>query len=81
MFFLPLVNHEPNRAAAILFVLTAYKGIRSFRSEQTSGIIKLLVREYVLVVILLRSLMPFAAGPSFTLVSSPLKSSHLVTNQ
>ncbi len=49
--------------------MTAYKGIRSFRSEQTSGIIKLLVREYVLVFTSLRALTPFAAGPSFTLVS------------
>ena len=61
--------------------MTGYKGIRSFRAEQTSGIIMLLVREYVLVVTSLRSLMPFAAGPCFTLVSSPLKSSYLMTNQ
>ena len=29
--------------------MTAYKGIHSFRGEQTSSIIKLLVREYVLI--------------------------------
>jgi hypothetical protein len=54
--------------------MTTYKGIHSFRAEQTSGIIKLLVREYVLVCSPIRSLMPLAAEPCFTLVSSPLES-------
>lgn len=53
--------------------MTTYKGICSFRAEQTSGIIKLLVREYVLVCPSLHLLMPFAAGPYFTLVGPPLE--------
>ena len=81
VFFLSLLKHEPIPATAILFVMTTYKGVHSFRAEQTSGVIKLLVREYVLVCILVRSLMPFAAGPCFTLVSFPLTSSYPITDQ
>lgn len=53
--------------------MTTYKGICSFRAEQTSDIIKLLVRECVLVCTSIQLLMSFAAGPYFTLVGSPLE--------
>jgi hypothetical protein len=41
----PFANTNPTPATAVLFVMTAYKGIYSLRGEQRSGIIQLLVRE------------------------------------
>lgn len=66
MFLLGLGQSRTQPVTAVLFIMTAYKGIHSFRGEQTSDIIKLLVREYVLIQTLVHSLIPFAAEPCFT---------------
>jgi len=61
--------------------MTAYKGIRSFRAEQTSGIIKLLVREYVLVCAHFAHLCPLQWDHLLLWSVFPSKSSHAMTDQ
>jgi len=76
------LKHEPNSATAILFVMTAYKGTYSFRGEQTSDIIKLLVREYVLIHTLVGSLTYLPSQRNYVLLRSvpPSSLAHSIAN-
>lgn len=60
--------------------MTAYRGIRSFRGEQTSDIIRLLVREYVLICISVYPLTLLQRNSVLLWSVLPLKSPYPTTN-